>query len=290
MPISEEHAEVLARYRLHQERRNLTERSIYRIQGCLRTYVRGLESERMTIFEATRQVVETLLDRRRTRKGQKLNSRTRYYEIAHIHSFYKWAMAEGLTDRDPTATIVRPKMRRTLPRPIGADELADAIRGARPQMRAMLLLAAFEGLRCQEISGLERDDVIEAKGLLRVRHGKGEHERVLPLHGDVLVALRALPMPKTGPLFTRAMGGRHTPETVSATVRTYLRQDCGIDATAHQLRHYFATEVYASSKDIRVTQELLGHSSPSTTANYVAFSHVDAAAAVASLSLLRTTD
>ena len=77
---------------------------------------------------------------------------------------------------------------------------------------------------------------------------------------------------------------------MSATVRTYLRQDCGIDATAHQLRHYFATEVYASSKDIRVTQELLGHSSPSTTANYVAFSHVDAAAAVASLSLLRTTD
>jgi Phage integrase family len=52
-----------------------------------------------------------------------------------------------------------------------------------------------------------------------------------------------------------------------------------------QLRQYFATEVYASSKDIRVTQELLGHSDPSTTAGYVAYSLVDAAAAVRSLTL-----
>jgi len=47
----------------------------------------------------------------------------------------------------------------------------------------------------------------------------------------------------------------------------------------------FATEVYASSRDIRVTQELLGHSDPSTTAGYIAYSHVDAAAAVRSLTL-----
>jgi integrase/recombinase XerC len=152
-------------------------------------------------------------------------------------------------------------------------------------MRAMLLLAAFAGLRCQEIAGLERDDVIEAKDLLRVRHGKGQKERVLPLHPDVMAALRALPMPQTGPLFLRPSGAAHTPVTVSEAMRDYLRRICGIDATAHQLRHWFATEVYASSKDIRVTQELLGHSNPATTARYVAFSRVDAAAAVGSLSL-----
>jgi len=52
-------------------------------------------------------------------------------------------------------------------------------------MRAMLTLAAFAGLRVQEIDGLDRDDILEAKGLIRVRHGRGAKERIVPLHPDV---------------------------------------------------------------------------------------------------------
>jgi hypothetical protein len=55
-------------------------------------------------------------------------------------------------------------------------------------MRAVLSLAAYQGLRCQEIAGIERDDVLEAKGLLRVVKGKGGHERILPLHPEALAA------------------------------------------------------------------------------------------------------
>jgi len=73
---------------------------------------------------------------------------------------------------------------------------------------------------------------------------------------------------------------------VGIAISRYLR-DLGIDATAHRARHWFATEVYAQGHDIRVTQELLGHSDPSTTAGYVAYSHVDAAAAVGALALGR---
>lgn len=285
-PISGEQTEILRRYELHQERRDLTPRSIDAIRTRLRGWARWLGPDR-SFFDATKEDVERFLDQRRTKKGRKICGRTRYYWIAHLHSFYIWAISEELTTTDPTAAIVRPKMRRVLPRPIDGDALADAIRGARPQMRAMLLLASFAGLRVQEIAGLERDDILETKGLIRVRHGKGRRERIIPLHPDVLEALRLLPMPKTGALFIRPWGGRHKPESVSLTIRTYLREDCGIDATAHQLRHWYATEVYANSKDIRVTQELLGHSDPSTTAAYVAYSHVDAAAAVASLTLNR---
>jgi integrase/recombinase XerC len=71
---------------------------------------------------------------------------------------------------------------------------------------------------------------------------------------------------------------------VGNAIGHYLH-DLGINATGHQLRHWFGSEVYANTHDIRVTQELLGHSSPTTTAGYVAYSHVDAAAAVASLRL-----
>lgn len=89
-------------------------------------------------------------------------------------------------------------------------------------------------------------------------------------------------MPKNGALFIRPRGGRHLPYTVGIAISRYLKE-LGIDATAHQLRHWFATEVYAHGHDIRVTQELLGHSDPSTTAGYVAYSHIDAGAAVRSL-------
>ncbi|HXN62326.1 MAG TPA: tyrosine-type recombinase/integrase [Acidimicrobiales bacterium] len=288
---SPEHREVLARYRLHQVRRDLTETSVTCIQGHLRAYLRYLEAEEVPVFEATWGQVETFLDRRRTAKGQALSGRTRYYWISNVHSFYAWAIGEGLTSVDPTAAIIRPKMRRILPRPIDGEALSDAIRGAEPQMRGMLLLAALAalaalaGLRVMEIAGLERDDIIEAKGRIRVRNGKGRKERIVPLHPQALGALRTLPMPRSGYLFMKPMGGRHTPVSVSVAICVYLRDECGIDATAHQLRHWFATEIYASSKDIRVTQEMLGHSNPATTAAYVAYSHVGAAEAVSSLSI-----
>ena len=63
-------------------------------------------------------------------------------------------------------------------------------------------------------------------------------------------------MPRTGTVFVRPRGGRFSGNRLSVVIAAYLREH-GIDATAHQLLHWFATEVYASSKDIRVTQELL---------------------------------
>ena len=125
----------------------------------------------------------------------------------------------------------------------------------------MLSLAAFGGLRVAEIAGLDRDDIIEAKGLVRVRHGKGDKERIVPLHPDVLTALRVLPMPRCGPIFVRPHGGKFPPNRLGVVVARYLR-DLSIDATAHQLRHWFATSVYAATHDIRVTQEFLGRSRP----------------------------
>jgi site-specific recombinase XerD len=281
-PVSPVTVDLLRGHRVHQDRKGNLPASIERRDISLRAFARWLAPREL--FEAAREDVETFLDQRRTKDGRKLNSRTRYYWITHLHGFYDWAIGEGLTETDPTARVVRPKQRRVLPRPIADEDLELAIRTAPAQMRAMLSLAAFAGLRVQEIAGLDRDDVIDAKGLIRVRHGKGAKERIVPLHPDVLAALRCVPMPKTGAIFVRPRGGRFTGNRLSVVIAAYLREH-GIDATAHQLRHWFATEVYASSKDIRVTQELLGHSDPSTTAGYVAYSHVDAAAAVGSLSL-----
>jgi integrase len=62
---------------------------------------------------------------------------------------------------------------------------------------------------------------------------------------------------------------------MSREIREFLG-NLGIDATAHQLRHWFGTNIYAASRDIRLTQELMGHASPITTAGYVAWAVLDA--------------
>jgi integrase/recombinase XerC len=280
--VSSEAHELIRLHEIHQERIGNLPRSIVKRGIYLRALARWLEPR--GLLEATRKDIELFLDGRKTHQRRKIASSTRYYWIAHFHSFYRWAMLEELTLSDPTATIIRPRQRRTLPRPIDIDDLVTAIRAARPQMRAMVSVAAYGGLRCQEIAGLDRDDIIEAKGLIRVRMGKGAKERIIPLHPEVLEALRCLPMPRSGALFVRPRGGRHLPSTVSLAVNRYLRE-LGINATTHQFRHWFGSEIYANTHDIRVTQELLGHANPATTAGYIAYSHVDAANAVASLSI-----
>ena len=281
--VSSETTELLRLHEIHQERRRNLPKSIIKRALYLRAFSRWLEPR--GLLEATRSDIELFLDGRKTHDGRKISGATRFYWISHFHSFYQWAILEDLITADPTAKVVRPRQRSTLPRPIEIDDLVMAVRAARPQMRAMLSLAAYAGLRCQEIAGLDRDDIIEAKGLIRVRMGKGGKERIVPLHPEVLESLRCLPMPRSGALFVRPRGGRHLPQTVSLVVNRYLHE-LGINATTHQMRHWFGTEIFTITHDIRVTQELMGHANPATTARYIAYSAVDAAAAVSSLSIV----
>ena len=275
-------ADLLSSHAVHMERRGNTRSSIDVRLMMLRALARYLSPS--SLLDATRKDIEAFLDTRRNADGKPIVSRTRYHWLSHFTAFFRWAINEELTTRDPTLAIVRPKMRRNLPRPIADDDLAQAMAGAPPQMRAMLALAAFQGLRCQEIAGLSREDVLDTREppVLVVVNGKGGRQRIVPLHPEALSALRCLPMPRSGPLLTRIRGGGHTPATMSKAISDYFAE-LGIAATAHQLRHWFGTGIYAVSHDIRLTQELLGHQSPNTTAIYVAWAAVDAAPAVASL-------
>jgi integrase len=180
--------------------------------------------------------------------------------------------------------VAKPRLRRYLPRPAHSEQLTEALRYADPKFRCWLVLAAYQGLRVQEIAGLERADVEEGLGLLRVVHGKGDKARMLFLHPEVLAALRALPMPKSGRIFRRPLGGVYTPAVLSQSFNRALK-DHGVEATAHQLRHWFATNLLRATHDLRVVQEAMGHSSPSTTAIYTAFDDQAMADGIAALTL-----
>jgi integrase/recombinase XerC len=185
---------------------------------------------------------------------------------------------------DPTTPIEPPRVPKKLPRPIDDDNLDVALQMADPRMRAWLSLACFEGFRCMEIAQLRREDIHDSHSppLIRVIDGKGGKEAVLPLHPDVLDALRAYGMPESGPVFLSSRGRPFAPATVSGYVAEFLH-GLGLHDTAHRLRDWFGTKVYAKDHDLRVTQEMMRHSDPSSTAGYVAFDNPSAVEAVTHL-------
>lgn len=263
-----------------QARRGVLPSSVAKRDSCLRLFENWLAPQGLT--DATPDDVETFLDSRRGRKGGPISDRTRYAWISHLHAFYDWAIRHELADQDPTVRIDRPRTRPNLPRPISEDDLRMAIQMATsPQLRAWLVLMAMAGLRCAEVAGLDREDVIDHELLLHVL-GKGNKVRLVPIHPSVLGALRAAGLPRSGPLFTRDDGHRYEPWQVSRIIREHL-DGIGIDATAHQLRHRFGTYAYRVSQDIRTVAELMGHSSITTTMGYVAYSRAAARAAVEDL-------
>lgn len=263
---------VLSEYRRALERRGLMPGTVQQRLGKLRSFERWLERP---LFSAEREDVERFLDAR------KVGSRTRYCWLSHLSCYYRWAIDEGHATSDPTARIMRPRLRRTLPRPMADGDLAMALEAAHPVMRAWLALAAYGGLRCAEIAALNADDLMFAESLLRL-HGKGGKERIVPMHPFVAETLRRAGVPRRGALFRRPRGGRYPAAMVSREGSLYLH-DLGIEATLHQARHWYATNCLRACRDLRVVQELLGHASPTTTAIYTQFSQVAAAEAVFAL-------
>lgn len=258
-------------YLRDQRRRNLSDGTVDKRAYTLR---RVQAHAGVALIDVNREQIERWLD------TCKISPRTRYAYISHIAAFFAWAIREGRVDVDPTARIVRPKVRTGLPRPIATADLRHALEQAvDTEVSAMLHLAAFLGMRCIEISRLDAADVLDSHDPpMLIAHGKGGKQRPLPLHPDALDALRRHGLPIYGPVFD------HPAWRVSHIIRGHL-QACGIRASAHQLRHWFATATYEESgHDLRMVQELLGHSSPTTTAIYTRWSQARAMDVVARLS------
>lgn len=257
-------------YLQDQERRGLTPRTVS-IRG--RT-LRRLERE--LGLDISRERLEQWLD------DGNLSSQTRSVYLSHIGCFYRWAIETHRLKADPTEGIRPPKLRRKLPRPIPQADLDLALEHADAKRRALLLLGAYAGLRMQEIAGLRGEDVLVAEGVIRVSQAKGGHERLVPLHPDLLEALQAWGIPERGPVFTNLELRHHQPNGIGMIIGKHFRS-LGIRSTPHALRHYFATRTLQQCNNVRTVQGLLGHQDLNSTMIYAAFDEGAAAAAVAGL-------
>lgn len=256
-----------------QQLRNLRPRTVAARRSALRLFCAFAGG---CLLRTDHKVIEAWLDSR------PLSAKSRADYISYLHSFYEWAIREELTDTDPTVRIPRPKVNKHLPRPISEGNLSMAFGMADVRMLAMLALAAYAGLRCCEIANLDVADLVwGAVPIIVIREGKGDKDRIVPLGHRVQLALRAYGLPQRGPVFHRQDGLPYAAGTISRYINRHLRS-CGLQETAHQLRHRYGTRFYAESKDIMLTKEMMGHSSVATTQGYVAFSP-DAAAKVVEL-------
>lgn len=182
---------------------------------------------------------------------------------ASLRTFYAWAVLVGYTDRSPAAMLptIRPPRRR--PRPTPEDHLRHALGTASDRERIMVMLAAYEGLRRGEIARVHTRDIEDDPdgGWTLLVHGKGGHERRVPLSPVVAAALRALP---DGWAFPGQIDGHLSPEYVGKLVSRLLPSGW----TTHTLRHRFATRLRAAGAQLDELQDLLGHAKLETVRIY----------------------
>ncbi len=211
--------------------------------------------------------------------------------VGAIHTFYRWMVADGRIEVDPSARLGRPKVINRLPtvlRPRDANALADApgslaapddieAQARTLRDRAVLELLYGSGLRVAEVCGLTIDAVDVDRYRVHVR-GKGSKDRVVPISDDAARAVTqwlrdgrpAMDPPRDEPaMFINARKHALAPRDARRVVERYGRQVLpDRRVSPHTLRHSYATHLLEGGADIRAVQELLGHASVATTQRY----------------------
>lgn len=207
-------------------------------------------------------------------------------KLATIRSFFKYLHREGIVKKNPAKLVSSPKVPKSLPRFLTVDEafaLMDSPKGDTFQAsrdKAILELLYSSGLRVSELTTLDINDFDIKESLVRVK-GKGKKERIIPIGSKAVEAMenylpeRILLKKKSQALFLNNRGGRLTQRSIRRIVDKYGRMVAlKGHLSPHALRHTFATHLLHGGADLRAIQELLGHSSLSTTQKYT---HVDIA-------------
>jgi integrase/recombinase XerC len=213
-----------------------------------------------------------------------LSKTTASRRLASVRSFLNFLCREGFIKSNPAKLVSTPKTEKRLPQFLSVDDVfsliekPDGIGLIHARDRAILELLYSSGLRVSEISELNVDDINTKEGLVKVR-GKGKKERILPIGSKAIDAIKSymvekmLLKKKDKAMFINRSGTRLSDRGVRRIVVKYSMM-IGINGQIgpHTLRHTFASHLLQAGADLRVIQELLGHSSLSTTQKYT---HLD---------------
>ncbi len=211
-------------------------------------------------------------------------------KLATLRSFFNYLYREGYVKINQAKLVPTPKAPRHLPNFLSVDDVFNLVQipegfGLLPvRDRAILELLYSSGLRVSEVAGLTVDDINLRECLVKAR-GKGKKERIVPIGNKAVDALKTwliermiFKKRKTSAIgntafFLNRNGGSLTDRQIRRIVVKHART-LGIEGQIgpHTLRHTFATHLLIGGADLRSIQEMLGHSSLSTTQKYT---HLD---------------
>ena len=270
-------------YFRHLAARNVSPLTARNYRADLCAFSRWLEAEDIGPLHLDRQAFRRYL----TSLGGMARASVRR-KVSTIHTYYRFLVREGTLKLDPLTGVGLPKQEHRLPLILEKDQLAAIIEAAdsdTPQGlrdRALLELLYAGGLRLAEVVGLDVGAVDLGEQLARVC-GKGNKERIVLIGRPAAEAFQRylhegrpkLARVEETALFVNREGGRLSSRSVQKAVRKYALL-AGLDRRVfpHLLRHSFATHMLDGGADLRVVQQLLGHSSPDTTQIYTHVSDV----------------
>lgn len=187
--------------------------------------------------------------------------------------FWRWGLDQGHFRHDAAALLERPRQWSRVPTVLSRDQAARLVTAPSPPAlywvrdRALLELLYGCGLRASEACAITGADLLWGAQCIRVR-GKGGRERLVPLAGQVEVALRRLEIPASGPILVSRTGRPLERVAVWNIVRKWAKF-AGLRAVhPHALRHSFATHMLEGGADLRAIQAMMGHASLAMTQGY----------------------
>lgn len=268
--------------RYSQIERGLSDNTIFAYRQDLMDFLAFLKKEGLDSWPTKAVDIDAFLaEQRDLNKATSSISRM----ISSLRKFYQWLVRQNIQKINPMLEIDSPKKEHRLPVALSVDEVTklldqpDVTKKLGIRDRALLETLYATGIRVSELINLKFSDLHKELKLLKVL-GKGSKERLIPISDVAISWIKSYQEKVRDPLllksgkytdtiFLNNRGGTLTRQAVWQIIKRYC-QMAGIrkNVTPHTLRHTFATHLLENGADLRVVQEILGHSDISTTQIY----------------------
>jgi integrase/recombinase XerC len=272
---------------LAKERR-YSEYTVRNYRQAFEDFYRWLADPRVNLwargFDAlsTREIRDFVIEAQR-----RFDRRTLHNHVSGLRSFFKFWMTRGRLNRNPFLNVPLPKLEKRLPKFLTEEQMKVLLSGPQRLLesggidahtawrdRLAMELLYGGGLRVSELVALDYGAIDFESGVARVT-GKGRKERLCPLGNVALTVLKkfraeyAAERGPISPVLVNPNGRRMTVDAVQIMLKRYLAlAGLPMDLTPHKLRHSYATHLLNAGADLRLVQELLGHSQLATTQIY----------------------
>ena len=261
--------------------RGLSENTINSYGIDLKLFLEYLRENEIPSFKQVNK--EVIVNYMQSEKNNNKANSSILRSVSSLRKFFQYLAQEKIIEKDPMLLIDTPKKKQHLPQVLTKEEVEKLLRSPNTGQvlglrdRAMLELMYATGLRISEIINLKLEDLHLTMGTLQTL-GKGHKERIVPVGDEAIKWVnryleearpKLLKQKRSNYLFLNFHGNNLTRQGVWKNLKAEVRK-AGIqkNITPHTLRHSFATHILENGADLRIVQELLGHSNISTTQIY----------------------